>query len=314
MRWVTCEQGVTPSFFVLGAAKAGTSAFFDLLARQPGIFAPAVKEPNYFALGGQPPRFSGPGDAGGINRRSIWRRQEYEALFHGARHGQIAGEASVIYLGSTTAAAAIGATVLDARLIAVLRDPVERAFSAFRHLRRDGREEHEDFRRALAAEGERVAAGWEPLWHYERLGRYAEQLESWLEHFPRSQLLVVRYERFRDDPRSVLLEACHFLDVEAENLDGLDRTVNVSGTPRSRRLQRLLIGENAIKRLARPLMPDRVRSRIWRGLMRRNTRAVPAHLPADLEAELRDRFRPQVERLEGLLGWDLRSWKRDRNG
>lgn len=305
---------MTPSFFLLGAAKAGTSAFFDLLARQPGIFVPAVKEPNYFALGERPPEFNGPGDASGINRRSIWRRQEYEALFQGAAPGQIAGEASVIYLGSPTAAAAIGSKVPEAQLLAILRDPVERAYSAFRHLRRDGREEHEDFRRALAAEGERVAAGWEPIWHYARLGRYAEQMESWLGHFPRSQLLVIRYERFRDDPRSVLLEACRFLDVEAESFDDLGRTWNVSGIPRSRRLQRLLIGDNPIKRLARPLVPDRMRSRIWRAVMRRNTRPTPARLPADLEAELRDRFRPQVERLEELLGWDLRSWKTARPG
>lgn len=314
MHWDISERPLFPSFFLLGAAKAGTSAFFDMLARQPGIFVPALKEPNYFALGEQPPRFRGPGDDIGINRRSIWRRKDYAALFRDASPNQVIGEASVIYLASTTAAPAIRAAVPDARLLAILRDPVERAYSAFRHLRRDGREEHEDFGRALAAEEERVAAGWEPLWHYQRVGRYADQLETWLEHFPRDQMLIVRYERFRDEPRSVLVEACRFLDMDAKRLEGPARPVNVSGVPRSQRLQRLLIGDNPIKRLARPLVPARLRRRAWQGLMRRNTRPTPAGLPADLEAELRERFRLQVERLERLLDWDLTSWKTTRSG
>lgn len=309
MHWDTSERPLLPSFFLLGAAKAGTSAFFDMLARQPGIFLPALKESNYFALGDQPPRFSGPGDDSGINGRSIWRREDYAALFRDASPDQVIGEASVIYLASTTAASAIKAAVPDARLLAILRDPVERAYSAFRHLRRDGREEYEDFGRALAAEEERVAAGWEPLWHYQRVGRYADQLETWLEHFPRDQMLIVSYERFRDDPQSVLVEACRFVGTEARSFEGLARSVNASGSPRSRRLQRLLIGDNAIKRTVRPLVSARLRRRVWQALMRRNTRRTPAGLPIGVEAELRERFRPQVERLEQLLGWDLTSWK-----
>lgn len=314
MRLDISDPRVTPSFFLLGAAKAGTGAFIDLLAAQPGIFVAPRKESNYFALGGRPPRFTGPGDDAGINRRSIWRQEEYEALFRDAAPGQLAGEASVIYLASPTAAAAIRNEVPDARLVAILRDPVERAFSAYRHMRRDGREEHAEFREALAAEPGRVAAGWEPIWHYERLGRYAEQLGAWLEYFPRRQMHLIRYERFRDAPRSVLVEACRFLDVEAKNFEGLTKRVNVSGVPRSRLLQRILIGDGLIKRVARPLLPAWLRRPVWQVLMRRNTRRTPARLPFELETRLRDRFRPEVERLEKLLGWDLTSWKEGRTG
>lgn len=214
----------------------------------------------------------------------------------------------MIYLSSPRAAAAVAKAAPAARILVILRDPVERAFSAFRHLRRDGREEHESFRDALAAEPARVAAGWEPLWHYKRLGRYADHLDEWLYHFPRRQLLILRYEQFRDDPRAVLMEACQFLGVEATSLQGLTNRRNVSGAARSRYLQRLLVGDNWVKWSLRPLLPDRVRSRMWQSLMRSNIRPEQARMARDLEVELREHFQPQVKRLERLLEWDLGAW------
>src|SRR5690606_26522676 len=99
-------------------------------------------------------------------------RAEYEALFAGGSRSPVRGEASTIYLYDPDAPAEIRALSPDARILVVLRDPAERAYSNYQFARRDGKEPLASFREALAAEDERVAAGWATLWHYRRKGRY----------------------------------------------------------------------------------------------------------------------------------------------
>ncbi len=108
----------------------------------------------------------------------------------------------------------MAADVPGARIVAVLRDPVDRAYSNWNHLRADGLEPIPRFLDALAAEDARVAGGWAPFWHYRRLGRYAEQLRSLYEHFPRDQVLLLRYRELVDDPVGTVTRVDRFLGVQ----------------------------------------------------------------------------------------------------
>ena len=109
------------------------------------------------------------------------------------------------------------------RLIAVLRDPVERAHSNWAHLRGAGLEPEADFGAALALEPTRIAAGWAHFWHYAAQGRYGEQLEHLYGLFPREQVLLVRYRELRDAPVETTDRVCRFLGVDTGVLTGVPR-------------------------------------------------------------------------------------------
>ena len=147
-----------PDFFVFGAPKAGTTALHAALARHPQLFMSPVKEPKFFLCDGPPPDRGGPGDAHSY-REWIWRPDEYERLFDGAPPGTLRGESTPFYLSDFAAHQRIHRAVPEARLIIVLRDPVDRAYSNWAHLWADGLETIGDFLTACAEEPRRAEAG-----------------------------------------------------------------------------------------------------------------------------------------------------------
>jgi hypothetical protein len=219
-----------PDFFVAGAPKAGTTAVHAALARHPSLYMSAVKEPKFFLTDGPPPTRGGPGDAK-TYREHVWRRDEYEALFDPAPPGTLRGESTPFYLYNRDAQRRIRALVPGARLIVILRDPVERAHSNWTHLWSAGLDPVDDFVAACAEEERRIAAGWADFWHYTTLGRYGEQLEQLYSVFPREQVLVFRYRALVDTPARVLDRICAFLGVAEGVLTEVPRE-NVTAHPR----------------------------------------------------------------------------------
>jgi hypothetical protein len=213
-----------PDFLVIGVPKAGTTALHDALAAHPQLFASDPKEPKYFLTDGRrPPRSEhrGPGDAHS-RREWIWRQRHYEALFRAAPSGALRFESTPFYLWSRRSHVRIANELgPDVKLIAVIRDPVDRAFSNWSHLRADGLEPERDFVAACRAERERIDAGWAPFWRYVELGRYGEQFEHLFRHVPRERVRVYRYRQLIDTPRQVLDDACAFLGVEPGVVDAL---------------------------------------------------------------------------------------------
>ncbi len=202
-----------PDFFVIGAPKGGTTALHVALALHPQLFMSPVKEPKFFICDGRPPRWGGgPGDAHSYGEW-FWRQDDYEALFADAPTGVLCGESTPFYLADFDAKQRIRERVPHARLIAVLRDPVDRAYSNWAHLWSDGLEPLSDFLAACAEEDGRIAAGWAPFWHYLALGRYGEQLRHLYTVFPREQVHLLRYRYLVDQPREALNGICAFLGV-----------------------------------------------------------------------------------------------------
>src|ERR1700692_917010 len=181
-----------PDFLVAGVPKAGTTALHAALAGHRSLYLSPIKEPKFFLTDGPPPAKGGPGDAL-TYREHVWERARYEALFDAAPPGTLRGEATPLYLYDPGAMCRIRALIPDARLIVVIRDPVERAHSNWTHLWSAGLEPVGDFIRACAEEERRIAAGWASFWHYTGLGRYGEQLEHIFSLFPREQVYVIRY-------------------------------------------------------------------------------------------------------------------------
>ena len=218
-----------PDFFVAGVPKSGTTALHAALARHPALYMSTVKEPKFFLTEGPPPAQGGPGDAK-TYREHVWRRPDYEALFDPASAGQLRGESTPFYLYNRAAQRRIRAQVPAAKLIVVLRDPVERAHSNWTHLWSAGLDPVGDFVQACGEEERRIEAGWAEFWHYTALGRYGEQLQHLYTLFPRDQVLVFRYRAMIERPAQTLDQICAFLGVPQGVLTELPRE-NVTAHP-----------------------------------------------------------------------------------
>src|SRR5215469_10651935 len=219
-----------PDFLVAGVPKAATTALHSALSRHPGLYMSAIKEPKFFLTEGPPPVKGGPGDAL-TYREHVWERDKYEALFDAAPPGALRGESTPLYLYDGAALRRIRATIPAARLIVVLRDPVERAHSNWTHLWSAGLEPIGDFVRACEEEERRVASGWASFWHYTGLGKYGAQLDYGFSLFPRDQVLVLRYRRLVDEPAATLDRICRFLGAEPGIVTEIPRE-NVTTHPR----------------------------------------------------------------------------------
>lgn len=207
-----------PDFLVIGAQRSGTSSLYKWLEQHPDVVSSLRKETEYFSF-----RFT---------RGATWYLAHFPSRVRRASHQRRAGrepltfEATPTYLFHPEAPGRAHAFVPDAKLIALLRDPVARAFSHYRHMVRYGQEPLA-FEAALDREEQRLhgevdlmaadpayrSLPWE-RWSYAARGHYAEQLERWLERYPRERLLVLRSEDLFEDPASTYAKVLTFLGLD----------------------------------------------------------------------------------------------------
>ncbi|RBQ19309.1 sulfotransferase [Spongiactinospora rosea] len=297
-----------PDFLIAGAPKAGTTALHSALARHPSLHMSAVKEPKYFLTDGPPPSRGGPGDAR-TYREHVWRSQDYLALFEGAPPGALTGESTPFYLYDREAQRRIHAAIPHARLIVVLRDPVERAHSNWTHLWSAGLEPLGDVVRACAREPQRIAAGWAPFWHYLSLGKYGEQLRDLYTLFPREQVHVFRYRDLVDTPAATLDRICAFLGVEPGIIAEVPRE-NVTAHPEATLSHRLLSGSLR----AWSALPGQLGGRLAESLEGRLQQRARARRPLtwDQRRALIPFFAADIELLQQVTGEDFGDWLRPR--
>lgn len=261
LRRATADRRVLPDFLVIGAQKSGTSSLYEYTTRHPRVARAFLKEVHHFD-GPDPP------DAGSY--RAHFPTEGWMDLQRGLRGGPVVtGEATPIYLFDPRVPDRVADLLPDVRLVAVLRDPVDRAWSHYHHEVRFG---HEDlpFEEAVDREAERLDGeidrvlsepgydSYELRHHsYVARGRYDEQIERWLDRFERDQLLVLQAEALFEDPGPALAEVFDHLGVGPADV-----------TPRK--------AHN----------PGRYRST----------------MPGDVRRRLREHFAPHIARLEDLVG------------
>jgi hypothetical protein len=229
-----------PDFLILGAQKAGTTALYAYLRRHPEITGPSWKEVSYFD------RHYARGEA--------WYRGNFP---NALRARGLVGEASPSYLFHPLAPERVAALVPEARLIVLVRNPIDRAFSHYQHEVALGRDPL-PFEDALAAEDERLGGELERMsadptyfshawWNYTYTarGRYAEQLERWLAVFPREQLLVVPSEDLLEQPERTHARVLEFLGADPHRLDSYPRVFERQYQPMSAETRRRLAAEFA---------------------------------------------------------------------
>ncbi|MFC1452890.1 sulfotransferase [Verrucomicrobiota bacterium] len=299
-----------PDFFMVGAPKCGTTALHDYLSQHPGIFMAPRRGTNHFATD-----LLKPGD--------FWRSGErYLRIFRGAGAAGLVGESSVYYLFSTEAAANIRSFAPEAKIVAMIRNPVEVVESFHAQLVYDGDESITELREALAAETERRAGRGIPE-HirmerrlcYREVAAFASQVERYLDVFGKQAVHVVVYDDFKADTAAAYRAVLVFLGADETFTPDL-RVLNPNKGVRSRAFHALASRPPALlRRPAKALLPvvGRVAGRrLLQAFNRKlNTTFVPrAPMPADLRRELCREFAPEVERLGRLLSRDLSHWVR----
>jgi sulfotransferase family protein len=307
----TQGAAVGPDFLIVGSPKAGSTALHDALAGHPQLYASPVKEPKFFLTDGAPPPRTeqrGPGDAHSA-QEWIWQPDRYAALFDDAPAGTLKFESTPFYLWHRPGHARIARTLSDAKLIAIIRDPIDRAFSNWTHLWADGLEPEADFLTACRAEPQRIAQGWAPFWRYLELGRYGEQFDSLFRHIARDRVRVVRYRQLIDSPRETLDELCAFLGVATGTLDRLPES-NVGrwatdGTT-NRVLRRTIRAGAAAGALAPPRWWRQAQRPLLAALQRGD--APRPRLDSDVRAQLVEHFAEDNALLCDLLDTDYSDW------
>jgi hypothetical protein len=306
-----------PDFVIVGAPKCGTTALHVALDAHPELFLSRVKEPKFFNADGPPPARGGPGDAA-TYAGYVWRRPDYEALFDGAPPGTLRGESTTLYLGDHGAHDRMAALVPHAKLVAVVRDPVDRAHSNWTHLRTAGLEPVSSFLAACAEEPARTAAGWGLFWRYLELGLYGSHLEHLYSVFPREQVLVLVYRDLRERPAETLDRVTAFLGVatgEVSEIPSANVTAQVSSSTVNRALAATVRrAADGAHRLPGPLAgaAGAATGRLAKVLQREQQRRVP--LTADERAELIPWFDEDIARFEELTGLPVAHWRDPRNG
>jgi hypothetical protein len=296
-----------PSFLIIGAAKSGTSALYEYLKQHPEIYMSPQKETNFFAFEGQKPEFRAPDNLTvPINQRSITCLDKYKEQFQGVSTELAVGEASTIYLYHQNAPFRIRHHVPDSKLIAILRNPVDRAFSSFLHLVRDGRETIPNFAQALCEESQRIENNWAPLYRYTDMGFYYVQLSRYFESFDGSQIRIYLYEDLVSDPISLLKDIFAFLGVSNQFVPDMSIKYNASGIPINKTINSIINGQNSLRSLLKVVLPTKLSKRVrWR-INAKNL--FKPQMSYEVRSHLISLFKEDFQKLEALIERDLSHW------
>lgn len=295
-----------PEFIILGAQKAGTTALYRYLRQHPDVFMPEVKEPGFFAFADDPLDYrNAEGNPTSICSYTVTDAEAYERLFEDGNE-KTTGEATTLYLHSEEAVSHIQRHVPHAKLVAVLRHPVDRAYSAYMHAVRKGQEPIDNFEKALDAEHRRIRDGWGFMWRYETLSRYAGPVRRYLEAFDREQVRIYLFEEFVESPSAVVKDVYDFIGCDPGFEPNTDVQYNASGVPKRRWLEQFLGQQHTAKEILKPLMPESIRKRV--AVWLRNRNLEKPGLSSDARQRLTRRFEDDIYELQALLDRDLGHW------
>jgi len=287
-----------PNFLIIGAPKAGTTSLYRYLEQHPQVYVSSLKEPHFFSFGEMDPA----DPAAFIPPRAIRTARAYDRLFNGVRGETAVGEASTTYLASRRAADRIAQRLPGARLIAVLRQPAERAYSSYLMHRQLFGEEAPTFEAALEKEQYAIDRGIRPRLRYRSTGYYYQHLSYYYGLFPKEQVRVLLHEDLRDRPLETLKEIFGFLQVDDAFVPDVSLKYNVSGIPRNSAVTWLLRAVHPLRPHLVSLLPARMVSGVGQALLK------TPRLEPETRATLCAHFRDEILKLQELVHRDLSHW------
>ncbi|MFY0673455.1 MAG: sulfotransferase [Bacteroidia bacterium] len=300
-----------PNFIIIGAGKSGTTSLYEYLRQHPQVFMSDVKETNFFALEGK--EVKAIDDSKEQTEHYPWainNLNDYLKLFEDVKDEKAIGEVSPMYLYNEQAPKNIYKRIPNAKIIAILRQPVERLYSRYMHLAREGREPSANFSDAFDEN-----SVW---WRRNDLvteGFYGTYLARYFDQFNADQIKVYLYDDLRRNEAEVVNDMFRFIGVDADFKPTAGEQFNKSGRIKNKKLD-LLIGQNSILvRGANKFSPSLVRKiKESKGLKKvvnrlRNKNLEKAPLSKELKNEMTSAiYKNEILLLEDLLKRDLKHW------
>jgi len=298
-----------PNFLIVGAQKSGTTSLYNYLKQHYEVFMPErLKEPKFFVA----PLFKK------INyNQSLWKFsiknitfewQDYLKLFENVQKEKAIGESSTAYLYYyNIAIPLIKKHLEDTKIIISLRNPIDRAFSGYFHLRRDSHE-NLSFEDALKEENKRKRQKWISIYHYTSIGFYYNQVKAYLDNF--DQLKVYLYDDLKKDALGLVKDVYEFLGLDTSFTPDVSIRYNVSGIPKNKFIYKFLREPNILKSMVKPvvktLIPRGERRKLIEKIRMKNLQK-PQMKPETREY-LKNLYREDILKLQDLIKRDLSSW------
>ncbi|HNQ12125.1 MAG TPA: sulfotransferase [Bacteroidia bacterium] len=314
-------QTPLPNFFIVGAAKCGTTSLYHYLKKHPEVYLSPIKEPNHFCSDIDPEEFSQQYKdiekrkrldletyTQGDMKREVWGYfvqdwNHYTKLFKNVKNEKAVGEISNTYLFSNVAAKNIKEKIPNAKIIAMLRNPADRIYSHYMANLRDGKtflsfadEMEDDYRKPKK--------GWYVSHAYYEMGMYYEQVKRFYDQFPKEQIRIYIYDDFKVEQENIVRDMLSFLEVDANvKLDFSERH-NQAAVPKNRYFMYLISATGIKKNLFR-IVPQTLKRKLKSTFFKSSE--IPK-MTAEERQKIINIYRDDVLKLQDLLKRDLSMW------
>jgi len=310
-----------PNLFIVGAARAGTTTLYHILDTHPDFFVSPVKESNFFSQDIIPNRFSKKyNDSLGFNEKSYFEnfplqkrqiafvreKENYIKLFTDAKKKSIIADFSTSYLYSDVAASNIYQYNQEAKIIILLRNPIERAFSHYKMALEMGfvkgcflEEIDKDFRK--------LDKTWGVSELFIELGMYYKQVKRYKDIFPKNQIKVILFDDFINASQSTIISICDFLEIKKMNISTIPK-MNTTLTPKNKKLH-YIISTLRGKSLIQSIFPNKLINNMKKYYF--NTSSI--QISINEQRYMYDYFKLDIVKLEKLIRCDLSRWKVNKN-
>ena len=293
-----------PNFLLVGAAKSGTTSLFNYLTQHSDIYIPEVKECRFFSQ--LPKNYKGLG-AEFFPNSGITDEMVYFKLFC-EHEDKVCGDMSNDYLYYYEKSIKNIKKYLgnEIKIVIVLRNPIDRAYSNYMHHIRDGWE-NISFEQALDDENRRIEENWGWSYHYVKTGMYYYQVKAYLDNFRQTKIYFFEELKFKD---SLLKDLYAFLEVRFTKELKDNKEYNVSGYPRNKLIHNLLNKDNAIKKIIKPvvnsILPKGSIQKVVSNIQNKNLKKVS--MKNDTRERLKNVFEDDIKKLSNLIEMDLSHW------
>ncbi|MEA3495995.1 MAG: sulfotransferase [Bacteroidota bacterium] len=305
------------NFFIIGAAKGGTTSLFKYLEQHPDIYFSPIKEPNYFSDDILVEKFSSTYKKNNfldtdsyfsknkleeIHLSFVRKKLQYERLFKNVKRETAIGECSTSYLFSKNAATNIFTYNPNAKIIAILRNPIDRAYSHYLMALRFGYTKL-PFREAVEKDLNSTKKAWGISELFVELGQYHLQLKRYFDVFPKRNIQILFFEDLKTDEEKTIKSIFDFLELKNLNID-TSESFNARKVPKFKFLNEFLT-KSGIKKMIQNIFSDKSLTKLDKYYFSNND--IPKINKKDKEFLL-DIFRDDIQRTSELLGRELGGW------
>ena len=293
---------INPNFIIIGAMKAATTSLYTYLKQHPDVFMTSIKEPKFFNNFNKDSGFKLQGK-GLVKIKTL---EQYQNLFQEAINEIAIGEASPSYIFDENCHILIKKILPRVKIIAILRQPVDRAYSNFLHAKRADQEKDTDFEKAFTEENEMLRKGIKTHYYLEK-GFYHKQLKRYYDVFPKEQIKIILFEDMIKSPEKITREIFEFLNIDSSFTPNTSKKANVSGVPKG------TLGWIVMKLRKNNLMPDIEFSKILPkfivNLILNTIYSKPEKISNKLIKKLTKQYYiKDIRKLEKLINRDLAIW------